>query len=89
MNIVSQSEVQAPHTAVAAAAVAAAGASVDATVTVPEVAPYELHMVPLSRLRTSTRNVPKGGGTAIAELAASIGPAGVAAEPHRGGLARG
>ncbi|AVS73879.1 ParB/Srx family N-terminal domain-containing protein [Paracidovorax cattleyae] len=77
MNIVSQFEVRALHAVAAAAAVAAAGSTVDATVTVPEVAPYELLMVPLSRLRTSARNVRKGGGTAIAELAASIGRVGL------------
>lgn len=72
MNTVSQSEVHALDAVATAAAVAAAASTVDATVTVPDVAPYELHMVPLSRLRTSARNVRKGGGTAIAELAASI-----------------
>lgn len=80
MNTVSQSEVQALHAvavATASAAVSATGPTVDATVAVPAVAPYELHMVPLSRLRTSARNVRKGGGTAIAELAASIGRVGL------------
>ncbi len=76
MNTVSQSEGQALN-AVAAAAAVSTGPTVDATVTVPEVATYELHMVPLSRLRTSARNVRKGGGTAIAELAASIGRVGL------------
>ena len=63
MNTVSHSEVQALH-AVAAAA--------GETSTVPVTAPYELHLIALSKLRPSARNVRKSGGTAIPELAASI-----------------
>ncbi|WP_277750675.1 ParB N-terminal domain-containing protein [Hydrogenophaga sp. NH-16] len=47
------------------------------SVTVPEVAPYELHLIPLSRLRPSSRNVRQSGGTAIPELAASIARVGL------------
>lgn len=76
MNTVSQSEVQALHAVAAAAAVVAGGnAPVDGAgeaVTVPEVAPYELHLIALSRLRPSNRNVRKSGGTSIPSLAASI-----------------
>ena len=75
MNTVSHSEAQALHAVAAAAAAAAADASVQAqaqAITVPEVAPYELHLIALSKLRPSARNVRKSGGTAIPELAASI-----------------
>ncbi|WOB09716.1 MULTISPECIES: ParB/RepB/Spo0J family partition protein [Burkholderiales] len=69
MNTVSHSEAQALHTvAAAAASTTAAGA----TVTVPAAGPYELHLIPLSRLRPSARNVRKSGGTSIPELAASV-----------------
>lgn len=70
MNTVSHSEVQAVAAAAAAAASAPAQAEAQAT-TVPEVAPYELHLIALSKLRPSARNVRKSGGTAIPELAAS------------------
>ncbi|WP_198970475.1 ParB/RepB/Spo0J family partition protein [Xylophilus sp. ASV27] len=72
MNTVSHSEVQALN---AVAAVAAASASVQAetqAITVPEVAPYELHLIALSKLRPSARNVRKSGGTAVPALAVSI-----------------
>lgn len=75
MNTVSQSEVQALHAMAAAAAIAAGSAPVDGAgeaVTVPEVALYELHLIALSRLRPSNRNVRKSGGTSIPSLAASI-----------------
>ena len=36
------------------------------------VVPAELLLIPLSRLRPSSRNVGKSGGTSIPELAASI-----------------
>ncbi len=74
MNTVTHSEVQALHAVAAvAAAVAASGTSAaDETITVPAVAPYELHLIALSKLRPSNRNVRKSGGTAIPELAASI-----------------
>lgn len=65
MNTVSHSEAQ------AVAAAAAAGGPAQAT-TVPEVAPYELHLIALSKLRPSARNVRKSGGTSIPSLAASI-----------------
>ncbi|MBE0588271.1 MAG: ParB/RepB/Spo0J family partition protein [Hydrogenophaga sp.] len=70
MNTVSHSESQALH-AVAAAAAAAAAAAGEA-ITVPVAVPYELHLIALSKLRPSARNVRKSGGTAIPELAASI-----------------
>jgi site-specific recombinase XerD len=60
---------------VAAAATVAAAASISTTgeaITVPVVAPYELHLIALSKLRPSNRNVRKSGGTAIPELASSI-----------------
>jgi ParB family chromosome partitioning protein len=75
MNTVTHSEVQALHAVAAAAAVAAGSAPAVATgeaITVPVVAPYELHLIALSKLRPSNRNVRKSGGTAIPELAASI-----------------
>lgn len=68
MNTVSHSEAQALHAVVAAAATAAAGEAI----TVPVAVPYELHLIALSKLRPSARNVRKSGGTAIPELAASI-----------------
>ncbi|MBN8751333.1 MAG: ParB N-terminal domain-containing protein [Variovorax sp.] len=69
MNTVSHSEVQAVAAAAAAAASAPAQVQV---VTVPEMAPYELHLIALSKLRPSHRNVRKSGGTAVPALAASI-----------------
>ncbi|KPU94625.1 chromosome partitioning protein ParB [Variovorax paradoxus] len=71
MNTVSHSEVQAVAAAAAAAASAPAQAEAQAT-TVPEVAPYELHLIALSKLRPSNRNVRKSGGTSIPSLASSI-----------------
>ena len=71
MNTVTQSETLALSAVAAATAVSSAAMTGD-SVTVPEVAPYELHMIPLSRLRPSSRNVRQSGGTAIPELAASI-----------------
>lgn len=58
-------------TAIAAAAAIAAGTASAAG------APYELHLIPLSRLRPSSRNVRKSGGTSIPELAASIARVGL------------
>jgi ParB family chromosome partitioning protein len=65
MNTASLQETQALH------AVAAAAAAATATASTAAVAPYELHLIPLSRLRSSNRNVRKSGGTSIPELAAS------------------
>lgn len=70
MNTVTQSETLALSAVAAAAAVSSAAMTGD-SVTVSEVAPYELHLIPLSRLRPSSRNVRQSGGTAIPELAAS------------------
>jgi len=71
MNTVSQPEALALN-AVASAAALGIAARTDDSFTVPEVAPYELHLIPLSRLRPSSRNVRQSGNTAIPELAASI-----------------
>ncbi len=76
MNTATQSENLA-LSAVAAAAVLSTAAIAGESVTVPEVAPYELHLIPLSRLRPSSRNVRQSGGTAIPELAASIARVGL------------
>ena len=76
MNTVTQSETLA-LSAVAAAAVLSTAAIAGESVTVPEVAPYELYLIPLSRLRPSSRNVRQSGGTAIPELAASIARVGL------------
>lgn len=76
MNTVTQTETLA-LSAVAAAAALSTAAMAGESVTVPEVAPYELHLVPLSRLRPSSRNVRQSGGTAIPELAASIARVGL------------
>ena len=76
MNTVTQSETLA-LSAVAAAAVLSTAAIARESVTVPEVAPYELRLIPLSRLRPSSRNVRQSGGTAIPELAASIARVGL------------
>ena len=76
MNTVTQTETLA-LSAVAAAATIGASAVAAESVTVPEVAPYELHLIPLSRLRPSSRNVRQSGGTAIPELAASIARVGL------------
>lgn len=73
MNTATHSEVHALHAVAAAAAVAAASISTAGeAITIPEVAPYELHLIALSKLRPSNRNVRKSGGTAIPELASSI-----------------
>src|SRR5690606_37321941 len=73
MNTVSHSEVQAVAAAAAASASAQAQAEAQAqAITVPEVAPYELHLIALSKLRPSNRNVRKSGGTSIPSLASSI-----------------
>jgi ParB family chromosome partitioning protein len=74
MNTATHSEVHALH-AVAAGAAAATAASISTAgeaITVPVVAPYELHLIALSKLRRSNRNVRRSGGTAIPELASSI-----------------
>lgn len=71
MNTATHSEVHALH-AVAAAAVAASISTAGEAITVPMVTPYELHLIALSKLRPSNRNVRKSGGTAIPELASSI-----------------
>lgn len=71
MNTVSQPEALALN-AVATAAAIDAAVRTDESLSVPEVAPYELHLIPLSRLRPSSRNVRQSGNTAIPELAASI-----------------
>ncbi|WP_310564326.1 ParB/RepB/Spo0J family partition protein [Hydrogenophaga sp.] len=76
MNTATQTETLA-LSAVAAAAVLSTAAIAGESVTVPEVAPYELHLIPLSRLRPSSRNVRQSGGTAIPELAASIARVGL------------
>ena len=76
MNTVTQSETLA-LSAVAAAVAVSSAAMAGESVTVPEVAPYELHLIPLSRLRPSSRNVRQSGGTAIPELAASIARVGL------------
>ena len=76
MNTVTQSETLA-LSAVAAAAAVSSAVMTGESVTVPEVAPYELHLIPLSRLRPSSRNVRQSGGTAIPELAASIARVGL------------
>lgn len=72
MNTATLQETQALHAVAAAAATAAA---TDTTAAV--VVPYELHLIPLSRLRPSSRNVRKSGGTSIPELAASIARVGL------------
>jgi ParB family chromosome partitioning protein len=75
MNTATHSEVHALHAVAAAAVVAAASGSAsgaEEAITVPVVAPYELHLIALSKLRPSNRNVRKSGGTAIPELASSI-----------------
>ncbi|WP_137891287.1 ParB/RepB/Spo0J family partition protein [Ramlibacter sp. 2FC] len=69
MNTATLHETQALH-AIAAAAAATA-------ITTAVVVPYELHLIPLSRLRPSSRNVRKSGGTSISELAASIARVGL------------
>lgn len=71
MNTVSQPEAQA-LSAVAAAAAIGTAAVAGESISIPEVAPYELHLIPLSQLRPSNRNVRQSGSTAIPELAASI-----------------
>jgi len=76
MNTVTQPETLA-LSAVAAAATIGASAVAAESVTVPDIAPYELHLIPLSRLRPSSRNVRQSGGTAIPELAASIARVGL------------
>lgn len=71
MNTVSQPEALALN-AVAAAAALGAEARTDESFTVLEAAPYELHLIPLSRLRPSSRNVRQSDNTTIPDLAASI-----------------
>ena len=70
MNTASFQETQALH-AIAAAAAAATVTIAATASTAAVVAPYELHLIPLSRLRPSSRNVRKSGGTSIPELASS------------------
>ncbi len=75
MNTLTPSEIQAQHAVASAAAVATAYNSASGAgeaITIPVVAPYELHMIALCKLRPSNRNVRKSGGTAIPELASSI-----------------
>ena len=76
MNTASLQETQALHAIAAAAAAATAMATATAS-TAAVVAPYELHLIPLSRLRPSNRNVGKSRGTSIPELAASIARVGL------------
>ncbi|MGJ7530704.1 ParB/RepB/Spo0J family partition protein [Variovorax sp. GB1P17] len=75
MNSVTHSEIQALHAVASAAAVATASNSASGAgeaISIPVVAPYELHLIALCKLRPSNRNVRKSGGTAIPELASSI-----------------
>jgi len=72
MNTATLEETQA--LGAAAPAASAAGTIVTTTALV---VPYELHLIPLSRLRPSSRNVRKSGGTSIPELAASIARVGL------------
>ncbi len=71
MNTVTQTETLAKSAVAAAAALSTAAIPIE-SVTVPGVAPYEQHLIPLSRLLPSSRNVRQSGGTANPELAASI-----------------
>ncbi len=70
MNTATLQETQALNAIAAAAAAATTSASA-------AVVPYELHLIPLSRLRPSSRNVRKSGGASIPELAASIARVGL------------
>lgn len=72
MNTATFQETQALDAAAAAVSTAAATVT-----TAAAVAPYELHLIPLSRLRPSSRNVRKSGGTSIPELSASIARVGL------------
>lgn len=72
MNTATFQETQAVATGSTAAAMAAS---------------QELLLIPLSRLRPSSRNVRKSGGTSIPELASSIARVGLLQKPHRGGRA--
>lgn len=74
MNTVSHSEVHA--VADTSTALAVAGAP-DAVTTIEPAGGYQLHLIALSRLRPSNRNVRRSGGTAIPELAASIARVGL------------
>ena len=67
MNTIAHEEAN----AIAAAAAVLTGAAPDTA------SPYELRLIPLSRLRPSSRNVRKSGGTSIPELAASIARVGL------------
>ncbi len=75
MNTATLQETQALQVVTAAAATATATTATATTAAV--VVPYELHLIPLSRLRPSSRNVRKSGGTSIPELAASIARVGL------------
>lgn len=59
-----------------ALALAVAGAP-DAVTTIEPAGGYQLHLIALSRLRPSNRNMRRSGGTAIPELAASIARVGL------------
>jgi ParB family transcriptional regulator, chromosome partitioning protein len=76
MNTATLPETQALQ-AVAAAAATTAATAATATTAAAVAVPYELHLIPLSRLRPSSRNVRKSGGTSIPELAASIARVGL------------
>jgi len=77
MNTATLQETQALHAVAAAAAITAAATTEVADTTAAVVAPYELLLIPLSKLRPSSRNVRKSGGTSIPELAASIARVGL------------
>ncbi len=76
MNTATLQEAQALHAVDAAAAIAAVTAE-EADTTAAVVVPYELLLIPLSKLRPWSRNVRKSGGTSIPELAASIARVGL------------
>ena len=77
MNTATLQETQALQATAAAAATAATAAAGATVLAAAAVVPYELHLIPLSRLRPSSRNVRKSGGTSIPELAASIARVGL------------
>ena len=77
MNTATLKETQALHAIAAAAAIATAARTEEAGPSAAVVLPYELLLIPLSKLRPSSRNVRKSGGTSIPELAASIARVGL------------
>jgi ParB family transcriptional regulator, chromosome partitioning protein len=77
MNTATLPETQAFHAVAAAAAISAAAETEEAVTGAAVVVPYELLLIPLSKLRPSSRNVRKSGGTSIPELAASIARVGL------------